>query len=68
MRFLSLLTIMGKFPSLLAMADLQPLIVLGSCPGIDTGGCCYGFDRWCPEVHLITVAPFCKNGELRFID
>ena len=28
----------------------------------------YGFQRWCPEVHLITEAPLCKNGPLCLID
>ena len=28
----------------------------------------YGFKRWCPEVHLITEAPLCKNGPLCLID
>ena len=27
-----------------------------------------GFQRWCPEVHLITEAPLCKNGPLCLID
>ena len=28
----------------------------------------YGFQRWCPEVHLITQALLCKNGPLCLID
>ena len=28
----------------------------------------YGFQRWCPEVHLIPEAPLCKNGPLFLID
>ena len=28
----------------------------------------YGFQRCCPEVHLITEAPLCKNGPLCLID
>ena len=27
-----------------------------------------GLQRWCPEVHLITEAPLCKNGPLCLID
>ena len=28
----------------------------------------YSFQRWRPEVHLITEAPLCKNGPLCLID
>ena len=24
----------------------------------------YGFQRWCPEVHLITEEPLCENSPL----
>ena len=29
---------------------------------------CYGPYRWCPDVHLIIVAPLCKNRPFCFID
>ena len=35
-----------------------------SCPETDIG--VYGFDRWCPEVHLITVVPICTDVPLHF--
>ena len=28
----------------------------------------YDFQRWCPEVHLITETPLCENGPRCLID
>ena len=49
---------MGRFPSLSALADLLPLIL----PEKAQREVSYGFDRWFPEVHLITVAPLCTTA------
>ena len=64
MRFSSLLTLMEKLPNLSAMADLYPSMVF-DCNFLEKvqEKVSYGFQRWCPEVHLTTEAPLClKDG------
>ena len=62
-RFSSLLTLIGEFPCLSAMAKpiaingawLQLLVLEQIQQGVG-----YRLYRWCPEVHLITEATLCK--------
>ena len=68
---LILLTLMCEFPSLFAMGDLWPSMVLG-CSFLSWQRCrrksvvdfIGGWGGGRPEVHLITVAPLCENGPL----
>ena len=41
---------------------LHQYLVAASCPGTDPLGSLQWTLYWGPEVHLITVAPLCKNA------
>ena len=66
-RFSSMLTLLGEFLQWLAYSH-QWYLAAVYCPGTDTEKVGYGLYRGCPEVHLITEAPLCKNGPLSLID
>ena len=70
MRFSSLLTLMGTFLNLSAIADLVINGARLQLPVLEQvqEEVSYGFQRWCSEVHLNTEAPLCKNGPLCLID